>query len=84
VQVKTQIAVWGYALSGPNEVSAIHAEAPGEDFGTLSYAWDRTSGDLASQLVSHGEEPYRRVRDWAALPWAVEHVIRGHEDWPGL
>jgi hypothetical protein len=38
----------------------------------------------AAKMVAHGDEPYRQVKDFAALPWAAEHVIRGHEAWPGL
>ena len=79
--VRAQFALWGYAITGDIcEAAALVAENQHHD----ERLWDRTAARLAGQLAGHGDEPYRRVKDWAALPWMTEHVLRGHEDWPGL
>jgi hypothetical protein len=82
--VRTQFLLWGYALTGDMlETSALICEGHPELVRGPG-AWDRTAADLRGQVVAHGDEPYRQVKDFAALPWAAEHVIRGHEAWPGL
>ena len=80
---RTQMQIWGYALMGEViEIGALVAEGHG---GLAHIAgWDRTQVELAGEFVAHGNEPYRRVKDFAALPWATEHVLRGHAPWPGL
>ncbi len=80
--IRAQFATWGYALTGNIcETAAMIAE--GEAELVRGGAWDRSPG-LARALIAHGDEPYRPVKDFAALPWATEHILRGHADWPGL
>jgi len=80
--VRTQFLIWGYALTGDiTETAAIIAE--GESDLVRGGAWDRSPG-LARALIAHGADPYRPVKDWAALPWMTEHIMRGHESFPGL
>lgn len=77
-----QLAIWGYAIQGDiTDPSALAAEGHAEASGCR--LWDRRAADLAGEMVSHGG-PYRRVKDFAALPWLTEHVLRGHAEWPGL
>jgi hypothetical protein len=79
--VRIQFALWGYAMTGDIcETAARIAEGQLPD----EHHWDRSAADLSGEMVAHGDEPYRQVKDFAALPWAAEHVIRGHEAWPGL
>lgn len=84
--VQTQFALWGYAITGDiTERSALIAEQRrGNRVLHYPLAWDHRQGWLRGQLVAHGDEPYRRVKDWAALPWVSEHMLRGHEPWAGL
>ena len=78
----TQMAIWGYAVTGDlGDAAVLIAEGHA---GLAHGAWDRTAAGLDGQMVSHGDEPYRRVRDWAALPWVTEHLIRTEGEWPGL
>ena len=82
--VRMQFAFWGYAITGDiTERSAIIAEAHNVE-AIYPGAWDSTADKLAGQLIGHGDEPYRRVKDWAALPWVGEHMLRDHEPWAGL
>jgi hypothetical protein len=77
------MALWGYAVQGDIlDASALLAEGHTEAGGRRS--WDRTAADLTGEMVSHGDGAYRRVKDFAALPWVTEHVMRGHAEWPGL
>jgi len=77
-----QLKIWGYACSGEIlETAALIAEGHAEL--VSGGAWDRPPGP-ARALISRGGEPYRPVKDIAALPWAAVHCMRGHEDWPGL
>jgi hypothetical protein len=84
--VKTQFALWGYAITGDiTERSALIAEQRhGHQVLHYPQAWDHRPGWLLGRMVAHGDEPYRRVKDWAALPWVGEHSLRGHIPWPGL
>ena len=78
---RRQLALWGYVVQGDIcETAAITAEQLHRD----ERLWDRTAADLAGWVISHADEPYRRVKDWAALPWMTEHVLRQHLEWPGL
>lgn len=78
-----QMGVWNYAVQGEiTERSALLAEGHAHLLGGL--AWDRTAKDLDGQQVAYAGEPYRRVKDHAALPWVTEHCIRGHAEWPRL
>ena len=71
--VRIQFSVWGYALTGDMlETSALVCEGHPELVRGAG-AWDRSAA-----------EPFRQVKEFAALPWAVEHSIRGHAEWPGL
>lgn len=80
----TQVTLWGYAITGDFlERSAIIAEDRNVK-AIYPAAWDRASADLTGKMIGRGDEPYRRVKDWAALPWVAEHMIRGHEEWAGL
>jgi hypothetical protein len=80
--VKLQFSIWGYAMTGDLiETAALVAEGRAE---LVHGAWDRTARDLATEMIAHGDEPYRRVKDWAACPWIGEHMLRGHGEWPGL
>ena len=82
--VRSQLVLWGYALTGDMlETSALVCEGHPELVRGAG-AWDRSAADLSGQMVGHGSEPMRRVKDFAALPWAAEHAIRGHAEWPGL
>ena len=82
--VRSQLVLWGYALTGNMlETAALVAESHAELVRGAG-AWDRSAADLSGQMVGHGSEPMRRVKDFAALPWAAEHAIRGHVEWPGL
>ena len=82
--VRIQFTLWGYALTGDMlETSALVCEGHPELVRGAG-AWDRSAADLSGQMVGHGSEPMRRVKDFAALPWAAEHAIRGHAEWPGL
>jgi len=82
--VRAQFAIWGYAITGDiTERSAIIAEAKNVE-AIYPGAWDSTAARLATQQIGHGNEPYRRVKDWAALPWVGEHMLRGHAPWAGL
>ena len=79
--VRAQFLLWGYAMTGDIcETGALASERQHHD-GRLR---DKTAADLRGSLVGYPGQPYRRVRDHAALPWLTEHVLRGHEEWPGL
>lgn len=80
---KVQHAIWGYAIQGDvREFSAAVAEVEGAV--AIDPAWDRTAHDLAFEFVSRDDGRLRRVKDWAALPYVTEHLMRGHAPWPGL
>lgn len=82
--VGIQFKIWGYAYTGNIlETSAIIAEGSSEIVGGPG-AWDKGAIDILSTMVAHGDEDYRPVKDFSALPWLVEHCIRRHEEWPGL
>jgi hypothetical protein len=79
-----QFGIWGYALDGDVlEFSACVAESR-DHVVSRKPAWDRTSDDIAGEWISRATSGYRRVKDWAALPWVSEHAMRGHVEWPGL
>ena len=81
--VRAQFALWGYAITGDiTERSAIIAEGKNVE-GIYPSAWDRPRC-RARAFITHGDEPPRRIREWAALPWVGEHMLRGHEPWAGL
>lgn len=78
-----QLRIWGYAVQGDvGDVSVLVSE--GYAHLTPRPAWDGTARDLDTQQVGYADEPYRRVKDHAALPWVMEHALRGHVEWPGL
>lgn len=82
--VTLQLRIWSYALTGDMlEVGACVAEARDIPVSGIP-VWDRTARALAREFIGAADEPYRRVKDWAALPWVSEHIMRGHEPWPGL
>jgi hypothetical protein len=77
-----QLLAWGYAITGDvTETSALIAEGHSDLAGA---AWDLTADRLATQVITRAGEQPRRVRDWAALPWLTEHLIRTEAPWPGL
>jgi hypothetical protein len=79
-----QMGFWHYAVQGNiGETAALIAEGHA-DLVSQGSPWDRTAADLAHETISRDGEPYRRVRDVAALPWVMEHAIRKHIPWPGL
>jgi hypothetical protein len=81
--VSAQFAMWGYAITGDIlERSAVIAEAKNVSI-VYPGAWDEPGSKLAGSMIAKGGE-YRRVKDWAALPWVGEHMLRGHEPWAGL
>lgn len=95
VGVRAQFAVWGYAVTGDMcETAALIAEGHPEL--VRGGGWDRTAADLAGDMIAHGDGPFRRVKDWAALPWVGEQLVRRQMDhggrvhvaddweWPGL
>lgn len=82
--IRAQFRIWGYALTGHAEVSAMHAERPGEDFGTLRFAWDGSESLRERWLVCYGRGPSRHPKEFAVLPWIGEHLRRGLAEWPGL
>ncbi len=82
--VHTQFTLWGYAITGDiTERSAIIAEAKNVE-GIYPGAWDSTAACLEGRMIGRYPEPYRRVKDWAALPWVGEHMLRDHLPWAGL
>jgi hypothetical protein len=94
---RAQMLLWGYAISGDAcEFSAILAEDSSPPVLEAERAWDRTAAHVAGWLVSHGDELPRPVKEFAALPWVTEHLIRAVTggpccpgwcypvEWPGL
>jgi len=81
---RLQMAIWGYAQSGPSEVSALHAEHAGEDYGTLQFAWDGSERLREQWRVCYGRGPSRMPKEFAVLPWVGEHLRLGRAPWPGL
>lgn len=80
---KLQHMLWGYVVQGDvNEFSAQVCEVDGAV--STKPAWDRTAHDLAFEFVSRDDQLLRRVKDWAALPYMTEHIMRGNVEWPGL
>lgn len=78
-----QIRLWRCVITGDVlNFSALVAE--GHALADGGRHWDRAAADLDGQMIGRGNEPMRRVKDWAALPWVAEHCIRQHEEWPGL
>lgn len=81
---RAQLRVWGYAVQGDAcELGALTAEQRAPVPG-LADEWDRTAADLERRLVAYGNQPFRRVKEHAALRWVMEHCLREHEPWPGL
>ena len=81
--VRAQFALWGYVITGDIlERAAVIAEAKNVD-AIYPAAWDTPGSRLAGSFIAKGGE-YRRVKDWSALPWVGEHMLRGHEAWAGL
>jgi hypothetical protein len=81
-----QIRIWGYVVDGQpgGYLTQVAEGRPGDRWVAFGALWDDTAADLEGRMIAHGDEPYRRVKDFAALPWVAEHCIRGHADWPGL
>lgn len=82
--VKLQFNIWNYAVTGDvGQICALIAEG---HMLTESYmpVWDRDAISIINNKIAHGDEDYRPVKEWTALPWVGEHLIRGHEEWPGL
>lgn len=78
-----QLKIWNHAFTGDVlDQSALIAESRSEL--VPGGAWDKGAVSIILSKVSHGDEDYRPIKEFAALPWVVEHIIRGHEDWPGL
>jgi hypothetical protein len=94
---RAQVLLWGYVIQGDAcEFGAIVAEDSSPSVLEAERAWDRAALGIAGMLISHGDEPPRPVKDWAALPWVTEHLMRAITDgpccpdwqypaeWPGL
>ncbi len=61
---RAQVLIWGYAIQGQVcETAAMAAENQHHD----ERLWDGTARSLADRMIARADEPYRRVRDWAAL-----------------
>lgn len=60
----TQLAIWGYAITGHDPLALYIAEHP--DLGSAHGWWDRTAQDLANERVSDGGA-WQRVPDHWAL-----------------
>jgi len=73
-----QLILWGYAITGDAcEKSALVAE------GHNGHLWDHGAAWLAGLTIAQYGET-RQVKDWAALPWVTEHLLRTGAGWPGL
>jgi hypothetical protein len=95
--VGLQFRIWGYAITGDAcEFSAVVAEDNLAAVLESKRAWDRTAAERATWMISHGDEPVRPVKEFAALSWVAEHLINGKiegpccpqyaypTEWPGL